>query len=119
MLSEAISIKLTLPDTDYPCAHLQPPPFANTGANYISCACFAVSHTDSAETSPGALRISQKILPLFPFFSYLGQWLCVAVSFSASSSSTAPHPHPAPAHAPDKTSLADRFSVELYTPSCF
>jgi len=90
MLLEAISIKLTLPDTDYPCAHLQPPPFANTGANYISCACFAVSHTDSAETSPGALRIGRKIMPLFPFFSYLGQWLCAAVSFSASSSSTAP-----------------------------
>lgn len=87
--SEAISIKLTLPDTDYPSAHLQSPPLANTEANYISCACFAVSHTDSTSVSPGALKLSEKIMPLLSsFLSYLGHWLCAVISFSASSSNS-------------------------------
>lgn len=100
----AISIKPTLPDTDYPCAHLQPPPFANTGANFISCACFAATF-EKFLMNLLVSQVSQKIMSLFPFFSYLGQWLCVAVSFSASSSSTDPHPYPALPHMPQTRDL--------------
>lgn len=42
----------------------------------LSFKCLLCSFTRSLPLKPSAFKISEKIIPLFSFLSYLGHWLC-------------------------------------------